>query len=303
MRRFRNIVFIPLSNAPVPRAIDVAAGLAKENGAELTVFGVVPEHTALQHPPETHAQGREITDELLRCLSDTLRVWAEVIEPGVGSQVRTAIGRPAVEIVRAVLEHDYDLVIISTDGGDEAEATMRRVLRTCPCPVWVFRPEGGNRRVLAAVDPLDDPELNRLVLELASSQALNGQGQLRVVHAWQAHGELVMTGQVGDLLRSPRFASFAAAAEAEHRRQLDGLLADVAVEADHTVHLINASPVRAVKALIELHQIDLVVMGSIGHSTHDGSTVGDTAEQISATARCSVLMVKPNGFVSPIAQT
>jgi hypothetical protein len=77
------------------------------------------------------------------------------------------------------------------------------LLRKCPFPVWLIKPQAPKsyRRDLAAVD-VDDAHpqaelgsrraLNLQILEIASSLALSGFGELHVVHAWDAIGESTM---------------------------------------------------------------------------------------------------------------
>ncbi|MBT8362313.1 MAG: universal stress protein, partial [Deltaproteobacteria bacterium] len=46
--------------------------------------------------------------------------------------------------------------------------------------------------------------------------------------------------------------------------------------------------------------IDVVVMGSIGRSGIPGFLIGNRAEKILSNINCTVLTVKPDGFISPI---
>jgi nucleotide-binding universal stress UspA family protein len=46
--------------------------------------------------------------------------------------------------------------------------------------------------------------------------------------------------------------------------------------------------------------VDVVVMGSVGRSGIPGLLIGNKAEKILTTINCTVLTVKPDGFVSPI---
>ncbi len=48
-------------------------------------------------------------------------------------------------------------------------------------------------------------------------------------------------------------------------------------------------------------EIDLVVMGTICRTGVPGFFVGNTAESILQQVECSVLTVKPDGFVTPVA--
>jgi nucleotide-binding universal stress UspA family protein len=46
--------------------------------------------------------------------------------------------------------------------------------------------------------------------------------------------------------------------------------------------------------------VDVVVMGSVARSGIPGFLIGNKAEKILTTINCTVLTVKPDGFVSPI---
>ena len=45
---------------------------------------------------------------------------------------------------------------------------------------------------------------------------------------------------------------------------------------------------------------DLVVMGTVGRTGIAGLFIGNTAEMVLEQVQCSVLAVKPAGFVSPV---
>jgi len=48
-------------------------------------------------------------------------------------------------------------------------------------------------------------------------------------------------------------------------------------------------------------RIDLLVMGTVCRTGSPGLIIGNTAERVLDSVKCSVLTVKPAGFVSPIA--
>ena len=45
---------------------------------------------------------------------------------------------------------------------------------------------------------------------------------------------------------------------------------------------------------------DLIALGTVGRSGIKGLLLGNTAEKVLGTCDCSILTVKPDGFVSPI---
>lgn len=52
--------------------------------------------------------------------------------------------------------------------------------------------------------------------------------------------------------------------------------------------------------LVKEHQIDLVMMGTVGRTGIPGFLMGNTAEMILNRIDCSVLAIKPEGFVTPV---
>ena len=52
--------------------------------------------------------------------------------------------------------------------------------------------------------------------------------------------------------------------------------------------------------MVDRLDVDLVVMGTVGRTGLKGLIMGNTAETILRSVRCSVLAVKPEGFVTPV---
>jgi nucleotide-binding universal stress UspA family protein len=87
---------------------------------------------------------------------------------------------------------------------------------------------------------------------------------------------------------------------ARRRRQVEALVAEH-VTAPHRLHLPKGDPASVIPALVRRHDIDLLVMGTVCRTGIPGFIIGNTAEKVLDTVECSVLTVKPVGFVSPIA--
>lgn len=308
MNRFKNVLMV--ARGDYGTALERAARLARANAARLTLVDVVED---LPSPGRWILGPRRLAD-----LSAAQRMAREVeLEARAGElrseglevAVEVRSGNPALEIIRRVLEHDHDLVIKPALGEGKVAfgSTGLHLMRKCPCPVWMVKggPPAPYSRILAAVDP--DPErsenagLNRLVMDLASSLAEREGGDLHVVHAWRLYGEETLRGGVnrlsdvdvdGLLLEEGR----------RHQRWLDDLLAGYA---DHpmSVHLVHGAAQRVIPALARDRRIDLIVMGSVARTGIAGYFIGNTAESVLTEVDCSVLAVKPEGFVSPVAPT
>jgi nucleotide-binding universal stress UspA family protein len=179
------------------------------------------------------------------------------------------------------------------------------LMRKCPCPVWVVK-EGDERydRVIAAVDPDQlDEQRNKLsvkIMDLATSLATLEQSELLVVHAWSLYGETILRGGVGRIDRE-EIDRLAREAEAEHRDRLNTLLQKYELQdLRHRMLLIKGEAARVIPELAKTKRADLIVMGTLSRSGVAGFLIGNTAEKILHKVDCSVLAVKPDGFVTPV---
>ena len=65
-----------------------------------------------------------------------------------------------------------------------------------------------------------------------------------------------------------------------------------------SVHLVSGDPRDALPRLARLLDIGLIVMGTVARTGVSGLLMGNTAETILRSVDCSVLAVKPEGFVT-----
>jgi nucleotide-binding universal stress UspA family protein len=299
MKRFRNILFVALTaGSEVPAGLDDAAALADRNGASLTVLGVVAAAPDRQRDLLVHSGGDRVCDLLAAELTARLDAWVGRFS---GNQIRAhvAVGSAPAEIVRQVLANNHDLLVVTHDRSDDSAATVRRLFRLCPCPVWVMRSGHDGGQVLAAIDPDDNPKLNRTILQLAQSQAVQRAGELHVAHAWDVYGAATLAESEFLPISNAVLGQLAGEAQRAHSEAFKEAIDDSGIRG-HTEHLVNGTPMNAIVGLIHLYRIDLLVMGSIGHTQAEGITVGHTAEQLFAAVQCSVLLLKPPGFRSPL---
>jgi nucleotide-binding universal stress UspA family protein len=66
------------------------------------------------------------------------------------------------------------------------------------------------------------------------------------------------------------------------------------------VHLLKGEPSDVIAEFAKTGRIDLIVMGIVARSGIGGLLIGSTAESILQRVDCSVLAIKPEGFVSPV---
>lgn len=303
MHRFRSILFSPLADrgnrAAARRVIDLAA----RNQAKLTAFAAIPEPSRLQrvlhrseHLDSLHeAERKAMVNRIARSFPEGGEIDVEA---------KTATGSPSLCIIEQVLAAEHDLVVVTTDEDDEDHATINRLLRKCPCPVWVIRPtRARTQRVMAAVNPEPgETELNRIIVELAASMVRLHGGELHLVHAWELYGEATMRHSAFLHTSAEELDAFLRGERAVHREAVDNLLAETGLDGEPwQIHLEKGPAAEIVPDIVKRRRINLLVMGTVARTGITGLLIGNTAESVLDHVRCSVIAVKPPGFVSPIS--
>ena len=69
---------------------------------------------------------------------------------------------------------------------------------------------------------------------------------------------------------------------------------------DLEASILRGKPSNMITRYVGNHEIDLLVMGSVTRTGIPGLIIGHTAERVLHQVDCSVLMLKPHGFVSPV---
>lgn len=319
MKRFENILYVSEPGVEGSAAVERAVALARNNQARLTIMHASGE-PRLGPLAEKHTR-REAESLLRERELERLEFLAAPHRAHISIELTVRFGIPFIEVVRDVIHNGRDLVI-KTTGGDRGirsrlfgSADMH-LLRQCPCPVWIMRPDDSSnyQRILAAVDfdpwePENGEEmLNRRILELAGSLALSDFAELHLVHAWDAPAES-LTRLWGDESTEKNITAYVESERRLHRSGLERFAAALrgwigAEGYDYLspqLHLPRGDPREAIPALARDLKADLVVMGTLARTGIAGFIIGNTAEGILDHIDCSVLAVKPEGFVSPVS--
>ena len=322
MKRFKNILCAIDPATADSAALERAVTLAENNQASLTLVTVAePVVPLIETTP-----GASIDADLQETPADqhvgALQALAAPYRERLTIQARVLTGTPFLELTREVLRGRYDLLIKVAERLDWLERLLgsddMHLLRKCPCPVWLIRPDEPNNYhcILAAVD-VDDTyppaelhsrrALNRQTLEMAVSLALSDFAALHLVHVWDAIGESAMRGA---FLRPPeeQVAGYVEQVRRRSAANLDALLGEVTdrVGSDAVsylkpqLHLIKGYAREEIPALAKRIGADLIVMGTVARTGVPGFLMGNTAETILNHIDCAVLAIKPHGFVTPV---
>lgn len=304
MKRFKNILYFADGERLSGKAFERAVGLARSNQARLCIFDAVAKEPT---PPGMSQR----LDEALREMREESLTEMLTQHSGARQQpeVEVVTGVGFVEVIRAVQRDNYDLVIKAsrTVGGISERllgSTDMHLLRKCPCPVWIERPDKAPsyQTILAAVDP-ETPEghdCSVKVLTMAASMAQRDNAQLMVVHAWHLYGESALKSGFSKVSKT-ELEMLLQETELRHRAMLKSLVRECGLDEDDCdIQLVKGAAAETIRQLSERYQADLIVMGTVGRCGIPGFIIGNTAETVLQSTAASILAVKPDAFVSPV---
>ena len=313
MRRFKNILAVVEHGEPLGNEIEHAMNLARRNGAAITVMETchtLPEEVLLSLEG---GDGRRIMKEF----EDRRRArLAEAVSrcKDLHPTLLFPSGKPFLDIVWRVMEVGHDLVVKAAESPASGSSRLfgsvdMHLVRKCPSAVWLHKPGGDGkiRRILACVDlDTDDvlrQRLNIAIMEMATSLAREENSSVSATYAWWLPFETTLRGSVwldagrdsvDELVATrrteaeARFSDFVGRFEAS----------DITIEG----HFLAGDSRAELPRLCREGSYDLVVMGTVTNTRLPGYVIGETAETLLGEISASVLTVKPEGWVSPLAK-
>lgn len=313
MKRFKNVLVIAdeasMSDAVTARA----AWLARSNGARLTFLDIIdanPGELAKLFSALPGRRAAQVEEDVVTFHKARLdKLVAPLIEEGLKVEALVLSGTAFIEAIRQVQRQGHDLLLKGAYRGPDKpflRAPDLHLLRKCPCPVWILNGEGRakSERMLAAVDPDSEDRvrdnLNRTVMELATSLARNDDAKLDVMNAWCIQEESTLRH---GLVKIPEeeIQAILTHEEQKSRRQFQQLIAGFAPFSDLMRPLLmKGVAADLVPEHVESEGIDTLVMGTLGRTGISGFFIGNTAETILNRVSCSVIAIKPEGFQSPV---
>ncbi|WP_207063461.1 universal stress protein [Motiliproteus sp. SC1-56] len=304
MKPIRNILYFADGDLTMNPALERAISLARSSEGRLTVMDVISNQPS---PAAIRIRlGLGMNEIVKRYQEQELQALLTDLPPlTYPVRIDVRIGWGFIEAIRAVVEQQHDLLIKPARHGCHRPLSSNdmHVLRKCPCPVWIDRSSDAvpYRTVLAAVDPISgNDDCADKVIDMAARIARGHSARLAVVHAWELYGESMLRDggfnmgnvELEELLEETRIEHSQAVAQLLQRHSLAPPEADI--------HIAKGNPTEVISRIKEKIGADLVVMGTVGRTGIPGFIIGNTAEEVLQRSGCSVLAVKPSGFVSPV---
>jgi universal stress protein E len=313
METYQNILVVidPTTNEQkaLNRAIDLASKINHNSGSQtkvsafLSIFDFSYEMTTILSSEER--------DVMRQSMIKDKKLWLEnlISELNTDVEINCQVvwhNRPFESIIERVMKQGYDLVIKGTHQHDKFKSvvftpTDWHILRKCPCPVLLIKdhewPSNGN--IIAAVnvgsDEAEHHSLNVKITEEAKRLAQLIQANVHLVNSFPGT-------PVNIAIEIPEFNS-TEYNETMLKHHEQSMIAhanqfDISVVNTHVKEGLPETVIAQVAAELDA---ELVILGTIGRTGISAALIGNTAEHVIDQLNCDVLALKPDGYISPLA--
>ncbi|MCC7419423.1 MAG: universal stress protein [Planctomycetaceae bacterium] len=284
-------------------AIKRGVWLARELGAEVTFQATLD--LSAETEEILHEGFGDASRSVEQAASDVLeKLCADAKDQGVTARSVVAFGLPWEALTKQVLNGKHDLLLVGTRNRGATSrmlfgSTSLKLLRVCPCPVWVTRPDPKFDDINMLVACGLGPESDRLLHTAVGGGRLL-DARVHLIHAVEL-GEFVGDSLIGQSREALEEHRAVARKNAEHALRESLSHTDFrTLRHGVQIHLEEGEPETVLLEAIPKYGIDLLVMGTKVRTGLSGVFFGNTAERLLSKVDCSVFVVKPEGFVSPV---
>jgi len=307
MKQFKKILYaINLSSDEI-EGLKQSLSLARNAQAGLNILTLYSEL-----PEELQAQKNSYENFLKEQSLSALQKAHEIVPidlKDVTTQTRSSDIPLGIELVREVIKNAYDLLIKEAEPKESGgfRALDMTLLRKSPSAVWLARPIAHSRaeiRVCVAINPLDEGKNARdlaiRLLQTAREIADDCSGTLEIVSFWEYAFESYMSHNRWASIEDEEMVETLQGVQNEHLLELNRLIKASGIEGKQKIHHLRGEASKLLGAFTKEQQIDIMVMGTLSRSGISGFFIGNTAENVFEELTCSLLALKPHGFVSPV---
>ena len=286
------------------RSID----LANKSGASITAFMTVYDFS---YEMTTMLSGDE-REAMRKAVLKDRELWLkDLVSPYQNMNIDTQViwhNRPYEAIINTVINDKFDLVI----KGTHQHGTLKSVIftptdwhlvRKCPTPVLFVKdmtwPAHGN--ILAAVNAVSENEqhlsLNKRIIKDAQFLCDLAGAKLNLVNAYPAT-------PVNIAIEIPEFnPGLYNESVKKHHHEATNELANEFNLTSEQCFIEEGLPEDVIPDVAKRLNSELVVIGTVGRTGLSAALVGNTAEHVIDSLDCDVLALKPDGYVSPLAES
>ena len=306
MINYQHILAVVEMERDTQPALSRAQEISHKTGATITamlvVYDLSYDMTTMLSPDEREAMKDAVTKEHASWLSEHLRQLGF-------SHIDIVVqwnNRAFEAVIHHVIDNDIDLVVKATKRHDDLASviftpTDWHLLRKCPSPVLLVKehdwPEGGQIIAAVNVGSEDDEHnlLNDKLTVIANDYAKLLNGNVNLVNSYPST-------PLNIAIEVPEFDpdAYNNSVKHHHQAEMAGHAKKYGITTANT-YVKEGLPEKVIPMVAKDIDAELVIIGTVGRVGLSAALIGNTAEHVIDELDCDVLAVKPDGFVSPLA--
>lgn len=307
MKRFKNILYVFHINQDNEVGLKRAAITAALNNAKLTIM------VAKEKSNTSNVNLDKLSNTIINYVNDDICRREGYPEALINNHnIIFTHGIPRIDVIEIVCKHHFDLVITEPDSVSGLKkffygTTTLSLIRKCPCPVWVVKPEIKTpyRKIMAAIDPSSNnthtDELCQTILEISTSMSERNKAECHIVHAWHNESEVGLGNPFFGQTTRDEIQHEIFVDESQHKKHFEEMLEKHLIASDQAIpHLLSGEIRQTLTNFAHDNDIDLIILGSHEKDHANGILLGSTAETLIDQAECSILVIKPSNFQCPV---
>ncbi|MBE0497989.1 MAG: universal stress protein [Campylobacterales bacterium] len=307
MHHFKNILYAMSMAGEETEGLKQALSLARNDEAALKVLALYPAlPTRLQAQKDAFEAflAQRTEDALVHARQIVPAELPELVLEVIESELPLAVG-----LTRYVIRHEHDLLVKEAEPTESEgfKALDMTLLRKCPSAVWLARPIAHSRekiRVAVAIDPLAEGEnardLSIRLLQAARAVADSCSGTLDIVSFWEYAYENYLRHSSWVSVSTEEIVDTVQSAQADHLAQLKELIRASGIQGEQRIYHLRGEAAERLAPFAKEKGVDIMVMGTVARTGIAGFLIGNTAENVFEKLSCSLLTLKPHGYLSPI---
>lgn len=229
--------------------------------------------------------------------------------------VKVLEGVPFIETIKESLRNENALIIKMAQSDISPKerlfgSTDMHLMRKSSVPVMILNPKQTElpKKILVPIDvshDLDKEEFNHSIVDMAGFVAQQFDSEIHLLAVWRLEGEEIIRSSsllnIGEERIQKMMERIENKAKSSLQTLANHLKTTFALNYEPSVHLSKGNANIVIPKFVKDHQIEMIVMGTVGRASIPGLFIGNTAEVVLSTVNCSVLTTKPAGFVTPVA--
>jgi universal stress protein E len=289
-----------------------AAWLARNVGAELELF---VSYYNQYLSGDRFFDSPSLEKARLEVIAAQEKYLEELAEPlrSSGLIVRTAAtwDHPLYEgIVRHAVAVGADIVFKDTHHHSALTRTLFtntdwNLLRTCPVPLWLVKPQeiADQPVFMAAIDPMNEHDkpaaLDDQILVLSKMLAEKSNGAVHAFHSYDPR-IIVATGTANMYIPvSLPLDEIEEQMREEHEKRFNEITEFYGLD-DQNAHLVSGLTHEELPLMANKFDADVIVMGAVARNRLKRIFIGATAERVLEHLPCDLLIIKPDWFHTPV---